>query len=142
MRNINKTVTVLTPVIKKKVLQAQQNEVTEYHIYKRLARKSKNRKQKNILNSIAEDELRHYKIWMKYTRVEVEPNKWDLFKIQWLTQIFGLEYGLKKMEKGENRTKINYIEIGKYIPEALKISREETLHEEELFGLLESKRLK
>ena len=42
-----------------------------------------------------EDELRHYKIWMKYTHVEVEPNKWGLFKIHWLTQIFGLEYGLK-----------------------------------------------
>lgn len=131
----------LTPGIIKQIKAAQRNEVTEYHIYKRLARKAKNRKHRNILNSIAEDELRHYKIWMKYSGTEVEPNKFDLYKFYWYTQVFGLEYGLKKMEKGENRAKINYGELGKYIPEAIKISREETLHEEELFRILNSKRL-
>ena len=79
---------------------------------------------------------------MKYSRTEVEPNKWNLLKFYWLTQVFGLEYGLKQMEKGEHRTNINYLELGKHIPEALKISREEKLHEEELFGMLNSKRLK
>lgn len=141
MKNTKKR-SVLTPVILKQIIKAQQNEVTEYHIYKRLARQSNNRKHKNILNSIAEDELRHYKVWMKYSGVEVEPNKWDLFKFFWMTQIFGLEYGLKRMEKGENRAKINYIEIGKHIPDALQISQEETQHEEELFKMLKSKQLK
>lgn len=142
MENIEKKVTALTPELKKQIIKAQQNEVTEYHIYKKLARKSKKRKHKNILNSIAEDELRHYRFWMKYSHTEVDPNKWDLFKFYLLIQLFGIEYGLKKMEKGENRAKINYTEIARYIPEAIKISREESLHEEELFGLLSSKRLK
>ncbi len=46
------------------------------------------------------------------------------------------------MEKGENRAKINYIEMGKYIPEALKISEEEILHERNLFKILKQKQLK
>lgn len=137
-----KLVKELNPTIKKQIIRAQKNEVTEYHIYKRLARNAKTKKQKNILNSIAEDELRHYKIWMKYSGIEVEPNQWDLIKFYWLIKIFGIEYGLKRMEKGEHRAKINYIEIGKFIPEALKISKEEDLHEKELFGMLDSKRLK
>jgi len=45
----------LTSAIIKQIISAQQNEVTEYHIYKRLARKSKNPSHKKILNSIAED---------------------------------------------------------------------------------------
>ena len=141
MENKN-TTAAITPDIKKQIIQAQQNEVTEYYIYKRLARKSKNHKHKHILNSIAKDELRHYKIWIKYSGIEVEPNKWDLFKFYWLTQIFGIKYGLTRMEKGENRAKINYIEIGKYIPEALKISEEEIQHERDLFKILKRKQLK
>lgn len=133
---------ILASAIIKQIISAQQNEVTEYHIYKRLARKSKKQLHKNILNSIAEDELRHYKIWMKHSCVEVEPNRWNIFKFYWLTQIFGLKYGLKKMEKGEHRARINYAEIGKSIPDAIQISVEETQHEEKLFKMLDSKRLK
>ena len=142
MKKNGRKVLELTPAIKKQIYRAQKNEVTEYHIYKRLARNAKSTKQKNILNSIAEDELRHYKVWMKYTGTEVEPNHWDLLKFNWMIKIFGIAYGLKKMEKGEHRAKINYDEIGKYVPEALKLSKEETLHEQEIFKMLESKRLK
>jgi hypothetical protein len=142
MRKNNKKEIQITPDIRRKILQAQKNEVTEYHIYKRLARKAQNKKQKNLLNSIAEDELRHYKIWMKYSGTEVEPNRWNLIKYYWIIRVFGIEYGLKKMEDGERSAKVNYAEIGKVIPEALKLSREETLHEQEIFEMLNSKRLK
>ncbi len=128
----------IPPLIRKQILQAQRNEVTEYHIYKRLARKTKNKKQKKILDSIAEDELRHYKIWMKYSGREVNPGKWDLFKYYWTTQILGLSFGLKQMELGEKRAQINYNEIGKEIPEAFQIAKEENQHEEELLKILKN----
>ncbi|HKI89397.1 MAG TPA: ferritin family protein [Draconibacterium sp.] len=70
----------LTPLVRKQIIQAQRNEVTEYHIYKRLARKAKNEHNRKVLNDIAEDELRHYKIWMKYTGREVSPSKWNISK--------------------------------------------------------------
>lgn len=135
----NKSTKSLTPLVRKQIIQAQRNEVTEYHIYKRLARSSKNAKQKGILNSIADDELRHYKIWMKYSGREVEPSRWDLFKFYWMTQLFGLTFGLKHMERGEKRAQINYHEIGKEIPEAIKIGEEEVMHENELIKMLKSK---
>jgi rubrerythrin len=128
----------IPPLVRKQILQAQRNEVTEYHIYKRLARETTNKDQKRILNSIAEDELKHYKIWMKYSGREVNPGKWNLFKYYWLTKLFGLAFGLKQMELGEKRAQVNYNEIGKEIPEALQIAKEETQHEQELLTLLKS----
>lgn len=132
----------ITPLVRKQIIQAQRNEVTEYHLYKRLARESKKANQKAILNSIADDELRHYKIWMKYSGREVEPSRWNLIKFYWIIRIFGLSFGLKQMEQGEKRAQINYEEIGKEIPEALKIGEEEQQHEQELIKLLHDKKLK
>jgi len=44
---------------KKIILSAQRNEITEYHIYNKLAAASKKEKNKNTLKEIAKDELRH-----------------------------------------------------------------------------------
>ena len=132
----NKTI---SPLVRKQIIQAQRNEVTEYHIYKRLARKAKSEKTKAILNRIADDELRHYKIWMKYTGREVEPSSFNMFKFFWISVIFGLSFGLKQMEKGEERAQINYTEIGKEIPEALIISNEENEHEKEILKLIKNR---
>jgi hypothetical protein len=46
------------------------------------------------------------------------------------------------MEMGEQRAQIDYNEIGKEIPEALQISKEELLHEKELLKMLKNKKLK
>ena len=132
----------LTPLVRNQIIKAQRAEVTEYHIYKKLARKAKNNSNQNILNKIAEDELRHYKIWMNYSGREVEPSKWDINKYYWLARIFGLTFGLKLMERGEERAQINYNQIGKEIPEAIQISKEENDHEKELIALIDEDQLK
>lgn len=131
----------LTPLVRRQLLQAQRNEVTEYHIYKKLARETKNEKNKKILNSIAEDELRHYKTWMKYSGREVEPSRWNIFKYYWISKLFGLSFGLKLMEGGEKKAQINYRKISKEIPEAAQISKEESHHEKELLELIKNKKV-
>ena len=83
------------------VKQFQRNEVTEYHIYKKLTRRVKGNNVK-ILNDIAEDELRHYNFWKGYSGEEVKPNKWKVFKFYWITRLLGLTFGIKLMENGEN----------------------------------------
>lgn len=132
----------LTPLVRKQIIKAQRNEVTEYHIYKRLARKIKNPNNKQILNSIADDELRHYKIWMKYSGREVDPSYPNISKYYWITRIFGLTFGLKLMERGEEKAQINYLEIGKEVPEAINISHDENQHENELIALIDEEKLK
>jgi len=63
-----------------KVKFFQKNEITEYHIYKRLAKRVNN-DNSQILDEIAEDELSHYNFWMKYSGEDVKPSKWKSFQV-------------------------------------------------------------
>lgn len=132
----------LPPLVRKQIIQAQRNEITEYHLYNKLARKARLQKNKELLVRIANDELRHYKIWKKYSGREVAANRWNIIKYFWIARIFGLTFGLKLMERNEEQAQINYREIGKEIPEAIKISNEENEHEKELLSLIEEDKLK
>jgi rubrerythrin len=105
------TLKMLTPGVRKQIIKAQRTEITEYHIYKRLARKAKNQKNRNILNEIAEDELRHYKIWEAQSGREVAPGALNIRKFYWISRILGLTFGLKLMERGEERAQINFFEM-------------------------------
>ncbi|MBT3190610.1 MAG: hypothetical protein HN736_18120 [Anaerolineae bacterium] len=56
----------LSNEVRQQLLAFQKNEITEYHIYKRLAEKMPDTENGKILNQIAEDELGHYEDWKKY----------------------------------------------------------------------------
>jgi VIT1/CCC1 family predicted Fe2+/Mn2+ transporter len=118
----------------------QKNEITEYHIYKKLARRVKGNNHK-ILNDIAEDELRHYHFWKEYSGKEVRPSKWKIFKFYWITRLLGLTFGIKLMENGEAGAQEKYEEAVNYIPEAKSIVEDEDAHEEELIGMIKEKQL-
>ena len=47
---------MVSPDLKKQLLEYQRNEITEYHIYRRLARIQKFHENRRILERIAEDE--------------------------------------------------------------------------------------
>jgi VIT1/CCC1 family predicted Fe2+/Mn2+ transporter len=94
------------------------------------------------LNQIAADELRHYRLWEAYTKEEVLPNKWQVYKFFWISKIFGLTFGLKLMEKGEEKAQINYSLIAVEVPEALMVAEDENQHEKDLIGLIQEEHLK
>ncbi|WP_321287325.1 VIT1/CCC1 family protein [uncultured Sunxiuqinia sp.] len=131
----------ISPEIRKQLIIAQRNEITEYNIYKRLASRIQNDHNRKVLNDIADDELQHYKIWQKYTAREVNPSRWDIFKFYWIARIFGITFGIKLMEKGEENAQINYNQIAKEVPEAAGISKDENDHEKELIKLIKEDKL-
>ncbi|SFE95022.1 VIT1/CCC1 transporter family protein [Sunxiuqinia elliptica] len=131
----------ISPEVRQQLIIAQRNEITEYHIYQRLAKKLKDKHNSQVLNAIAQDELKHYNIWKKYTGREVSPSRWDMFKFYWISRLFGITFGIKLMEKGEESARINYAEIAHEIPEAATISKEENDHEEELINILKEDKL-
>jgi VIT1/CCC1 family predicted Fe2+/Mn2+ transporter len=133
---------MLQPHIRQQILKAQKNEVTEYHIYKRLSRSVKNHANSSVLLKIADDELRHYKIWMMYSGREIDPDRWKITKFYWISMIFGLTFGLKLLERGEENAQVNYKEIAEDFPEAIRISEEENEHENMLIGMIDENRLK
>ena len=127
--------------VRKKVIQFQQTEITEYHIYKRLAKRIKSLENAKILDLIAEDEKRHYEGWKKYTNEDVQP-RWFYVWFYYLVSIaFGFTFGVKLMEQGEEAAQGNYAAIAKAIPEAKKYQEEEDRHEQQLIEMLDEERL-
>ncbi len=126
--------------VDRSILKAQKNEITEYEIYSRLAKKIKDKSNNKILNKIAKDELNHYNIWKKYSKRDVKPK---LFRIYWyifLSSILGLSFGLKLMERGEKLAKEVYKKIDGRFPLASFI-KDEHRHEKALLNLIKEERV-
>lgn len=121
---------------------AQKNEITEHHIYENLARTVKNPENKKILEKIAQEELLHYNFWREYTHTDISPNRILFWFYYLIARIFGVTFGIKLMEKGEERAQQSYGKIIQSIPEAKSILEDEDQHEKELIGLIDEERLK
>lgn len=107
-----------------------------------LSNKVKEKKNKEVLKSISEDELHHYQMWKRYTNQEVPPLMIWVYWYYFLARIFGMTFVLKLMEQGEKNAQKNYLEIAKFIPEAKLMLHEEDKHEQSLLKLLEEDKLK
>ncbi len=131
----------LTEEIRTQVIRFQQTEITEYHIYKRLAKRIQSAENAKILNEIAEDELQHYEGWKKYSQAEVQPRWFFVNFYYWISLIFGFTFGVKLMEQGEEAAQGNYEAVSAIIPEAAKFKADEDKHETQLLEMLDEERL-
>jgi VIT1/CCC1 family predicted Fe2+/Mn2+ transporter len=132
----------LSESVRKQVLAFQQTEITEHHIYRRLAKKVDSPENAKIIEQIAEDELRHYNSWKKYTNQDVEPRWFFVWFYYLISVLFGFTFGIKLMERGEENAQENYGNISNAIPEALNFQHEEDIHEEQLINMLDEERLR
>jgi VIT1/CCC1 family predicted Fe2+/Mn2+ transporter len=132
----------LSESVRKQVLNFQQTEITEHHIYKRLAKKVNSPDNAKILEQIAEDELRHYNGWKKYTNQDVPPRWFFVWFYYLISVVFGFTFGIKLMEQGEEAAQKNYAGVSEAIPEAEKFLHEEDIHEERLINMLDEERLR
>ena len=126
---------------KKLIKGFQKNEITEYYIYSRLSKKTRNKKNAETLQKIGDDELDHYEFWKKYSGEEVKPNRWKVFKFYWIARIFGITFGIKLMEQGEQGAQVEYKKACEFIPEAKPIVDDEDEHEKQLIDMLQEKKL-
>jgi vacuolar iron transporter family protein len=131
----------LSEDIRQKVILFQQTEITEHHIYKRLAKRIKSTENAKVLDQIAEDELRHYKGWKEYTNEEVQPRWFFVWFYYVVSMLFGFTFGVKLMEMGEQAAQKNYADVAKVIPEATIYQHEEDKHEKQLIEMLDEERL-
>ena len=124
--------------------KAQANEITEYHIYKKLSSYMKKRNEHNsrVLQQIARDELRHHDELKMFTGTEKKPKTLKIYFYTFISMVFGLTFGIKLMEKGEESSEKLYRELGEHIEEFKRIALEEDKHEKELVDIIEEERLK
>jgi len=127
----------------RKILETfQRIEITEHHIYKNLAKLVKGAENREVLEQIANDELRHAQDWQKYTQREIKPNPWDVFRYTLISRVFGFTFGIKLMERGEEAAQANYARLRGDVPEIDNWIREEEIHEQKLLAMLDEERLR
>ena len=133
---------MLLPETKKQLLAHQRDEITEHHIYHRLARMQKSEENRRILEGIAEDEKRHYEQWKQYTGEDAPVNWTRVWIFYWIARIFGLTFGTKLMERGEVDAQQSYAGLPADIEQVQAIAKEENDHEHALLGMLDEERLR
>ncbi len=123
------------------VLEAQKNEITEYHIYKKIAARHSNPENQRILNKIAVEEKSHYEYFRQKSGQNVNSSRWMVFKYYWIIRILGLTFGLKLMERGEGSAQLAYSKLADKLPDIDRIISDEENHEHELLEMIEEEKL-
>jgi len=131
----------LNQELRKELLKAQKTEITEYHVYKNIAKTLPEEENRKVVEEIGEDEKRHYEIWKGYTGKEVEPNRFQIWFYTTVSKVFGFTFGFKLMELGEEKAQVNYEKIADDIPEAREVIRDEDEHENKLLEMLDEETL-
>ena len=130
----------------KKLLAAvkamQRKEITEYHVYTRLAELCKDPHNADILRSLGEEEKRHYLYWQDKSGVEIKPSRFNKFLSILKARTLGLTFTLKQMEKKEGATSHNYKSLMKDFPDLGDIIQDEEVHEKKLLNMLDEERLR
>jgi VIT1/CCC1 family predicted Fe2+/Mn2+ transporter len=132
----------LSSEILQQLLVFQKNEITEYHIYNKLAAKIRLTQNRQLLQNIAGDELRHYHEWKNYTGREVKPDRFKIGVYYWISRILGLTFGVKLMERGEENAQRHYMQLRDIIPQMETIIQDENQHEKALLQLLDEEKLR
>jgi len=120
----------------------QKNEITEYHIYRRLADFVDDEHNSRVLEEIAQDELKHYNYFKDLTGSEAEPDKLQIWLYYLVSRLFGFTFAVKLMEKGEESAQESYESITDEVPGAREIIQEEDEHENQLLKMLDEERLR
>ncbi len=120
---------------KARFLKFQINEITEYHIYKRLAQFHKKEENRQILAELSKEELSHYQLLKKFTG-ELPPPKMGRVRLYtWIARFFGLTFSIKLMERGEKMAQQAYSTHNEW-KELQQIANEEKTHETKLIALI------
>jgi len=125
----------------KGLLKLQKGEINGYYIYNNLSKRIKVKENSEVLKRIANEEMKHYIVFKKYTDQDVKAGKITIFFYTFISIIFGLTFGVKLLERDERRAVSSYKPLIEDIPEILSIIEEEEKHELELIGMLNEEKL-
>ena len=127
---------------KKELLVLQQEEINGHHTYARLAEVVKDPNNSKVISRISGEELKHYQLWKRYTQQDVKPNGFRIAFFFWVSKLFGLTFGIRLMELGEEKVQKVYSRLIESIPEVKEVLADEEKHEEELMGMLDEESLR
>jgi vacuolar iron transporter family protein len=133
---------LLDPSQMETLLAFQRGEITEHHIYTKLAAAEKNPHNREVLARIAGEELGHYETWKRYTHRDVAPGTSRIWFYYLLARVFGITFAIKLMEGRERQAQSDYTTLAGAFPEVPAILSHEESHERELISLIDEDRLR
>tara|TARA_Y100000310_G_C20702503_1_gene831225 strand:+ start:8745 stop:9620 length:876 start_codon:yes stop_codon:yes gene_type:complete len=131
----------MNPVTQSKLLKAQRRELTEHHIYKVLANRTKDQKNRKVLESISKDELMHYNIVKQITKKDVPHYTIMYYFFRFLAAVLGLSFTLRYMEREEAHFQNVYDSISKEHPKLMKLIKDSERHEQHVLDIIEETRI-
>ena len=120
-------------------VRAQQDEITECHIYRLLAERSRG-KNREVLNRIARDEEAHSAFWKSITKVDVAPRRRSVMWYSLLARTLGVVFSVRLMERGEDLAQEAYEKL-EHIEGVTAIIRDEEAHEQALIDMISEEKL-
>ncbi len=127
---------------KRDTLRAQKSEIAEYWIYRKLSSVIKNEHNRRLLQEISEDEKKHYEFWRKVTDISLKPSYLKVWYYVLVSHLFGLTFGIKLMERGEDLAQDTYKKLKDVYFPVEALIEDEQHHENELIALIDEERLK
>jgi hypothetical protein len=88
--------------LRRRLLIYQRNEITEHHIYRALA-ETVDAENRQVLERLAQTELRHYGVWRRYTGIDVGPNRWTIRGYRWLSRALGFTFGVRSQGRSRSQ---------------------------------------
>lgn len=132
----------LKPETIRQLLVMQQEEINSHHTYARLAVIIRDKHNQETVSRISDDELGHYHTLKQYTQQDLKPNWTKINFFFWISRIFGITFGIKLMEQGEEKAQEGYKDIAQDIPELEQMLEDEEKHEKELLEMIDEEGLK
>ena len=123
------------------LLTLQQNEITEWAVYSKIAELTKDAGNREKLLQLAEEERVHHNIWMEHTGRQMKPQRFKVWRRVTAARLLGFTFVVKLMEQGEDAAQGVYDKLAAEFPEAEKIREDECRHEHTLVCMLDEERL-
>ena len=110
-------------------------------LYKKIAKRVKDKNNQSILLRISTEEQAHAHIWQQYTKKELKPNFFKVLFFQLVSFFLGYTFVIKILETHEYKGIQALQEIKENFPEVEYIISQEETHETELINMLNEERL-
>jgi hypothetical protein len=130
-------VSPLSPEMLRIARTLQKEEITEHHLYTALSSAVKDPHNRDVLLRMAREEYEHYEIWRRYTEETLGPDQGKIRLYYLLSRMFGLNFGIKLMERLEGRSADTYTALIASFPEAELILPRKKQHEEQVIALID-----
>ncbi|NCA97940.1 MAG: rubrerythrin family protein [Clostridia bacterium] len=96
---------------------------------------------RDILRQISDEEQKHYQTLKGLTGQDVRPNRFRVVFFYVIIRLFGLTFGVKLLEKGEENAVDVYSHLKVDHPQVAELVQDEESHEERLIEMIDEEKL-